>query len=79
MSDRPETRTDDYNLIERALKDKDPNVRRQAQHAKDRLDRESSKIRHMRDALVKAHRERDKLKIEELHLRIKQEEYRNAR
>ena len=79
MSDNPDSRIDDYNLIEKALKSDDAQTRRQAGFAKDKLDRESTKIRSMRDDLVDAHRGNDKQRIEELHLRIKDEERRNAR
>lgn len=79
MSDRPDTRIDDYNAIEKSLKSSDPTERRQASLAKDRLDRESVLLRKLRDDLVKAHRYRDKVRIEELHWKIKMEERRNGR
>jgi len=71
MSDRPDSRIDDYNLIDKAMRSSDPVVRRQARLAKDRIDGESKDVREIRDRLVEAHRRRDKLGIEELGLRLK--------
>ena len=73
MSDRPDSRIDDYNILEKELRSSDPTARRQARMAKDALDRETPKERAMRDELVQAHRKYDKAKIEELHWRLRAE------
>ena len=69
----------DRKLIDQGLKSKDANDRRQAQIAKDRINSESSKIRDMRESLVRAHREGNKAEIADIHDFIKNRpEYKNG-
>lgn len=69
----------DRKLIDQGLKSKDANDRRQAQIAKDRINSESSKIRDMRESLVRAHREGNKAEIADIHDYIKNKpEYKNG-
>jgi len=69
----------DRKLIDQGLKSKDANDRRQAQIAKDRINGESSKIRDMRENLVRAHREGNKAEIADIHDYIKNKpEYKNG-
>ena len=79
MSDRPETRIEDYNEIEKGFKSPDPLVRRLARNAKDRIDGESREERELRQRFVIAHRYRDKQSIEELHWKIKERAMRDGR
>lgn len=78
-SNRRNTREDDYKLIEKDLKSSDPNKRRQAQIAKDRIGKESAKIRDMREALVKAHRDGNKAEVADIHDFVsKHSDYKNV-
>lgn len=72
MSDNPDSRHEDYNLIEKGLKSKDSTDVKLAKIAKERLDSESREVRKMREELIEAHRHSDRGKIEELHFKIKE-------
>lgn len=74
MSDNPESRIADYEQIAKGLKSSDPLDRKLAKTAKDRLDSESPRLRRLRMELIEAHRTRNKMKIEELHHRIRAED-----
>lgn len=76
MSDNPDTRHEDYNILEKGLKSKDPNEKRQARLAMERLERESRKSRELREALVEAHRYKERARIEELHIKLMEENLR---
>lgn len=76
MSDNPTSRRADYDEIEKGLKSKDPFWQRQARIAKDKLDRESPKVRQLRDELVKAHREHNRIKVDDLHKRLEELKHR---
>jgi len=68
-----DTRRHDREIIEKGLKSKDPNDRRQAKIANERINAESKGTREMRNELVEAHKYGNKGKIEELHHRMKGE------
>lgn len=79
-SSRPNHREADQKLIEKGLKSSDPNDRRQASIARDKLNSESAKVRDMREALVRAHREGNKAEIADIHDFVsKHGDYRNGR
>lgn len=66
-----DTRKSDYEEIEKGLNSKDPNDRRQAKIASERIRAESRDTSRMRQELVEAHRAGNKGKIEELHHRLR--------
>ena len=61
------TRDYDMKLISQGLKSKDPNDRRQASIAYQKINREDGRIRSMREKLVKAHRMKDKEEVKDIH------------
>lgn len=73
MSDRPDSRINDYDLLEKEIRSSDPTARRQAKYALERINSESKKERALRDELIQAHRRYDKGKIEELHWKLRAE------
>lgn len=66
-----DTRKDDYKIIEQGLKSSDPETRRQAHIAKEKVGAESDKVRGMRQELVDAHRSGNKGRIEEIHHKMR--------
>jgi len=62
-----DNRSADRDLIEKGLRSGDPNVVRQADLARGRLNKESAAVRSMREALVKAHRDNNKDEIADIH------------
>jgi len=76
---RSSDREADHKIIEQGMRNSDPNMRRQASHARDRLMREDGRIRSMREALIKAHRNKDKGEIADIHDRVSRDRrYKNV-
>jgi hypothetical protein len=68
-----DTRSADYEAIQKGLNSRNPEERRQATMAKERISAESSQTRAAREELAQAHMYRDRGKIEELHHKLKDE------
>ena len=68
-----DNREHDRKIIEQGLKSKNPNDKRQARIANERINAESKETRQMRDQLVEAHKSKNKGKIEELHHKMEGE------
>lgn len=64
---KQDNREGDHALIAEGLKSKNPEDRRQARIAQARINSETPKIKSMREALVKAHRDGNKAEIADIH------------
>jgi hypothetical protein len=67
IKESSDNREGDHRIIEKGLQSSDPNDRRQASLAQNRIVREGGKTRSMREALIKAHRDNNKREIADIH------------
>jgi hypothetical protein len=65
------TRSHDWEVLRKASLSHDPVVRKQAKVAMERIKHEGSKVKSMREALVRATRDGNRQEIEDIHDFIK--------